>query len=358
MPSANKPSPRRTRSSSRITARPKETAKAAGKRACSTVGDSDTQSSKKPKNTIIDSHEHITGATASQSQSIGINDIPECLLGNIMDFVGDHEYVFVAGVNQQFRRLYEERFDTFTSFQASVTSISRAKMISKQGIDIWNERACEYAALVGKLDVLKWARKHGCHWTSSTCSRAATNGHLNVLRWAFWNGCEWDRYISAYVAFSGHFDVLKWIKRNVPDWNSPYICMSAAEGGHLEILKWARSNDCAWGVWTCENAAMHGHLDVLVWARTNGCEWNIGVCKHAAYAGHLDVLKWARDNGCEWNSEIIDLAAGNEHWEVVKWAAANGCPWSRQHIDREGVLLRISGWPVDVRDWLHENGYV
>ena len=30
----------------------------------------------------------------------------------------------------------------------------------------------------GRLEVLKWAREHGCPWAESTCAHAAKGGHL------------------------------------------------------------------------------------------------------------------------------------------------------------------------------------
>ena len=41
----------------------------------------------------------------------------------------------------------------------------------------------------GHLEVLKWARAHGCPWDESTCAKAAMNGHLEVLQWARAHGC-------------------------------------------------------------------------------------------------------------------------------------------------------------------------
>jgi hypothetical protein len=41
----------------------------------------------------------------------------------------------------------------------------------------------------GHLEVLQWARRHGCPWDEYTCTAAAEEGHLEVLRWARANGC-------------------------------------------------------------------------------------------------------------------------------------------------------------------------
>ena len=42
---------------------------------------------------------------------------------------------------------------------------------------------CAYAAFGGRLDVLQWAREHGCPWNETTPWFAAAGGHLQVLQW-------------------------------------------------------------------------------------------------------------------------------------------------------------------------------
>jgi hypothetical protein len=41
------------------------------------------------------------------------------------------------------------------------------------------------------LDILRWAREHGCPWDESICiNDAAQSGHLYILQWAFENNCS------------------------------------------------------------------------------------------------------------------------------------------------------------------------
>ena len=42
------------------------------------------------------------------------------------------------------------------------------------------------------MEVLQWAREHGCPWDANTCNAAAAGGHLEVLKWAREQGCPWD----------------------------------------------------------------------------------------------------------------------------------------------------------------------
>jgi hypothetical protein len=50
---------------------------------------------------------------------------------------------------------------------------------------------CARIAEGGHLEVLQWAREHGCPWDERTCGAAAGGGHLEVLIWAREQGCPW-----------------------------------------------------------------------------------------------------------------------------------------------------------------------
>ena len=91
------------------------------------------------------------------------------------------------------------------------------------------------------MDVLRWARAHGCEWDYMTCFAAAGGGHLAVLHWARAHGCEWD-----YMT-----------------------CDAAAGGGHLAVLRWAHEHGCPMLVETCRREALaNGHGHVLAWLAT------------------------------------------------------------------------------------------
>jgi hypothetical protein len=82
------------------------------------------------------------------------------------------------------------------------------------------------------MEVLRWAREHGCIWDEQTCASAAEDGHLEVLKWARERGCPWD-----------------WV-----------TCFHAAHYGHLELLRWAWEHGLPWAEITCEAAAENGNL--------------------------------------------------------------------------------------------------
>ena len=98
------------------------------------------------------------------------------------------------------------------------------------------------------LEVLKWAREHGCQWNWATCAAAAAGGHLLGLKWAREHDCFWCE--------------ITW--------------EHAAGGGHLEVLRWAREHDCPWDRDTCEYHRLKrapGDVGVGAGARLSvGCE--------------------------------------------------------------------------------------
>jgi len=82
---------------------------------------------------------------------------------------------------------------------------------------------CELIARSGNLQALKWARADKPSqaldkrarlspfpWNSRTCKEAARHGHLELLIWAREHGCEWDSWTSAFAAKGGHCEMLKW----------------------------------------------------------------------------------------------------------------------------------------------------
>ena len=135
---------------------------------------------------------------------------------------------------------------------------------------LMNVRTVWFAALGGRLEVLKWLRSEGCPGHESACSYAAAGGHLEILKWLKSQGCPWN------------------------EWD----CAGAAAEGHFEVLKWLRSEGCPWDEWACAHAAAGGQLETLKWLRSEGCPWDEEVCFGAAKVGHLEVLKWLRGEGC------------------------------------------------------------
>ena len=136
--------------------------------------------------------------------------------------------------------IYQWDLLRLASFLGCVESL---EWLMKQRIGIYGEtRTCEYAALGGSLDALKWLRKKHFAWDKRTCKAAAESGNLGVLQWARANGCHWTVATCSEAAAEGHLEVLKWARSQNPPcpWDE-YTASSAAGEGHFETLKWALS---------------------------------------------------------------------------------------------------------------------
>ena len=173
---------------------------------------------------------------------------------------------------------------------------------------LMNGRTSEWAAMCGRLEVLKWLRSKGCPCDEVTYAYAATRGHLEVLKWLRSEDCPWDEW----------------------------ACSQAAGYGHLEILKWLRSEGCPWSEVTCAGATIPGHLEVLKWLRSEGCPWDRDAYAFAATYGHLEILKWLRSKGCPWDEKACSGAATYGHLQVLKWLRSEGCPWDEEECRTVG----------------------
>ena len=78
---------------------------------------------------------------------------------------------------------------------------------------------CEYAARLGSVRLLKWARVNNLDWNSYTCCHAAQNGHLPALKYLHENGCPWNPKICYYAAYNEHWDCLQYaVDNKCPGW--------------------------------------------------------------------------------------------------------------------------------------------
>ena len=137
---------------------------------------------------------------------------------------------------------------------------------------LWDEVTCQFAALGGQLEVMKWLRAKGCPWGIGSCNDAARGGHLEVLQWmrAQDPPCPWDSN----------------------------VCHYAAHNDHLEVLRWAKRQGCPWGDGLTCAAAKNGHLKVLIWLIKEGYPYDKDMCRNAAVEGGKrarEVLEWLDD---------------------------------------------------------------
>jgi hypothetical protein len=241
---------------------------------------------------------------------------------------------------------------------------------------VWDEMACNFAAINGHLNVLQFLRiQDPCHWSERVLDHAARNGHLNVLKWLdlpeilrsrnHYVGGEW---IFAIASSSGNLEMMQWLRSLDPpcQW-SPIACSNVANLGLLDVLIWMRGEDppCPWDAHVCAAAASGGHMHVLQWLRSQdpAPPQDARSCVYAAANGRLEVLKWLRnqDPPCPWNSETFGNAAKTGNIEILEWLHNQQppCPWDAwtcAHAARAGHLealrwLRAQDPPCPWDEW-------
>ena len=157
---------------------------------------------------------------------------------------------------------------------------------------------CMYSASAGRLDMLRWAREHGCPWDEETLNAAAAGGHVEVLSWAHEHGCPSSSDACLEAARGGHLSALKELRARGVDWTDSVLCL-AATNGHVDVLRWALDHDCP----------RPSRLSTLCEAAASGC--------------HLEVLQWLHANGCPWDEHTLDFCCDRT---LIEWAREHGCP--------------------------------
>ncbi|KAK3236724.1 hypothetical protein CYMTET_53152 [Cymbomonas tetramitiformis] len=117
------------------------------------------------------------------------------------------------------------------------------------------------------------------------CSRAARGGHLEVLQWARTHGCPWNE--DTCMRTAGRYPRCRAMLR------------MAARGMTIRVALPRKK-----GTW-------RGHLEALKLARTHGCPWNENTLRlRAAGGGHPEVSAAAHTHGCPWNEDAVCVGAG------------------------------------------------
>ena len=128
--------------------------------------------------------------------------------------------------------------------------------------------------LSSNLNLLKYANKNGCPLNLVTIKNILniTNKEsLECLKYVHReNGCHWSKWTCNFAALHGHLECLKYLHENGCPW-SEGTCDCAAMKGQLECLKYLHENGCPWSKMTCGFTIEYGQLECLQYCRDNGC---------------------------------------------------------------------------------------
>jgi hypothetical protein len=120
---------------------------------------------------------------------LNINNINEFNLFNIIELSYIHNQIDV----------FREYIDTYPD-----------------NINYNDENICNFIAVQGDLETLKWAIKKGFLWTVNTANNAIEHNHFELFKWAYNNGCPIDE--TTFLIAQKYTDILDWLFLNV--WNN------------------------------------------------------------------------------------------------------------------------------------------
>lgn len=196
----------------------------------------------------------------------------------------------------------------------------------------------QFAAQHGAVDVMKYARKHGCPW-----ERPRPPWHDTKQR---------------------------------KEWNEPLSTMrEAAGGGFTAFVEAAHALGCPWGAFPMGLAAKKGHLVTMQVMHALGCPIDGSVAYHAAKASRTDMLHWlhavhapmeracagaachskkagvkdtnedvdegaplelmkaARALGGEWSTGVLEELIDNCMFKTMRWVLEQGCTFPASELE-------------------------
>eukprot|EP00594_Rhizosolenia_setigera_P019316 CAMPEP_0178956388 /NCGR_PEP_ID=MMETSP0789-20121207/10218_1 /TAXON_ID=3005 /ORGANISM="Rhizosolenia setigera, Strain CCMP 1694" /LENGTH=305 /DNA_ID=CAMNT_0020638295 /DNA_START=518 /DNA_END=1433 /DNA_ORIENTATION=+ len=253
-------------------------------------------------------------------------------LTTILEFVGDKSYRSFGGVNKHCKEVYlntqgmtKETF-LFGYAPLSViidrydddTSVEARGALSK-GVVFYNRR-----------DVLDWALQHQMtKLLSRICSIAAGEGRIDILV-EMWNYIDDDkrsifRGLGRYAAIGGKLNVLKWIETKGLFFDKDRCAMVAACHAQPHIIQWLKEEqDFELDGELYLHAIRGGQLNVMKWLREQEVYWDEYTFTIAAEKGNLEVLQWLHDEGCPWPKETEDEDELSLHEDEIEPEKYNG----------------------------------
>lgn len=286
-----------------------------------------------------------------------MTNIPE-IMSQILLPLDYKELIKACQTNKDFNKVCKDDYFWKLKVEHDYGMLSRDKpsdiTYRQQYIDLMTSRDVLSAVDRGRLDILKSLDQRGIYPDQKAANYAAELGHLEILKWmAQTRSLYPDQTGANYAAADGYLDILKWLaqtKDRYPDENGADY---AALRGHLEVSKWLAQRNIYPDEYYLDEIAGNGHLDILKWlARTKNYYPNQHGVNLATKNGHLDVLKWlAQTKGLYPNQESANLAAANGHLDVLKWLAQT----KGLYPDREGLRMAIRYRQLEVSQWLAQN---
>jgi hypothetical protein len=194
----------------------------------------------------------------------------DLLLQNIVSFVGEYQYLFVASINHTFHDAY---------------------------ITLFPSKETHYNGSTMKLLKFCYNKKFTSKEKHDLLQSTARYGNIEGLR---------------YLRTKNDYEMILDNK----------TIISIVQNTYLHVLKWAQMirADVNWS-FAIEQAAEHGSMILLEWLYTkHQSKFTATACRHASLGGQLHTLQWLQERDYALNENIFHMAAENGHLEVLQWA--------------------------------------
>jgi hypothetical protein len=213
------------------------------------------------------------------------------IVQNIVSFIGEYQYLFVASINTTFRQVYIKLYPNKKVTYFNGLTMKHLKLCYNNKLSFHQRHALiQSVARHGNIEGLRYLRTKKIYTTlkldTRTIESIVENTYLHLLKWAhsIRAAVKWS-YMIEFASKYGNMILLEWLYNQYTSKFNQTACQGAAYGGQLYTLQWLRQRDVAWDEQVCSNAAVNNHFEVLKWAHTNGCRWDKYVCINAARNG-------------------------------------------------------------------------
>ncbi|MCE5318166.1 MAG: ankyrin repeat domain-containing protein [Parachlamydia sp.] len=213
-----------------------------------------------------------------------------------------------------------------SAYHAALTNdLDQLKDAVRQGHHL-SDDIIPYAAQIGNIEMMKWAREKGAPW-GTACSSAASQGQFKALKWLRDYGCPWTPQV-VEVAYSQ--EIKDWtIQHGAPQtkidrcMDAPAYSMDgymATLNNNLPALR-AYKREMGGGLTSevVNAAAEHGSLEMVQWLSENQAQFKDIVYSGPAREGRLDVIKWLYDRGTKINDRALIGAFLNRQYDALDW---------------------------------------
>ncbi len=169
------------------------------------------------------------------------------LLTLVFQFVGPHEFLFLAGTNRQCYSIHQRAFPANKTTRCNVTTLAHAQICLDAGqiprqclLPLWKlalennrlgmlyhlryvysfdppiQRSYQDAAELGCLQMFQWLTSiSSVPYEERVCSLAAKNGHIPILQYihdtTIPSTLPWKTYTCYSSASNGQWDTVKWL---------------------------------------------------------------------------------------------------------------------------------------------------